>query len=129
MILTPYIDVAEQMVKTLKGQGCNLIIALTHMMNKSDENLQDKVKGIDLILGGHDHCYFVRKREESIVLKSGSDFESFSILDLEFFDLPSNTVPKQPDFDFFQRAIPKEAQALTKTLQLRKNDSILTVYL
>lgn len=53
------------------------------MMNQSDENLQDKVDGIDLILGGHDHCYFVWKREGSVVLKSGSDFESFSVLEIE----------------------------------------------
>lgn len=50
------------------------------------------MKGIDLILGGHDHCYFVRKRDTSLVLKSGSDFESFSVLDLEFFDLPNNHI-------------------------------------
>ncbi len=39
MVLTSYLDVAEKMVKLLRGQGCHLIIALTHMMNKSDENL------------------------------------------------------------------------------------------
>jgi 2',3'-cyclic-nucleotide 2'-phosphodiesterase (5'-nucleotidase family) len=32
-----------------------MIIALTHMMKYNDIKLAKNVKGIDLILGGHDH--------------------------------------------------------------------------
>lgn len=44
------------MVDTLrKDHGCDFIIALTHMMGYNDTKLAKSVKGIDLILGGHDH--------------------------------------------------------------------------
>ena len=44
------------MVDTLrKDHGCDFIIALTHMMGYNDTKLAKAVKGIDLILGGHDH--------------------------------------------------------------------------
>ena len=32
-----------------------MVIALTHMMKYNDCKLAKMVKGIDLILGGHDH--------------------------------------------------------------------------
>ena len=36
-------------------QECNLVIALTHMMKYNDIKLAKNVRGIDLVLGGHDH--------------------------------------------------------------------------
>lgn len=39
---------------------------------------------IDLILGGHDHCYLVKTNDKSLILKSGSDFNSFTSLELSF---------------------------------------------
>ena len=41
-------------------QGCNLIIALTHMRMPNDERLAKSVGEIDIILGGYDHCYEVK---------------------------------------------------------------------
>jgi 2',3'-cyclic-nucleotide 2'-phosphodiesterase/3'-nucleotidase/5'-nucleotidase len=44
------------MVDTLKNDHqCDFIIALTHMMGYNDTKLAKTIKGIDLILGGHDH--------------------------------------------------------------------------
>jgi len=41
-------------------QGCELIIALTHMRFPNDERLAENVDGIDIILGGHDHVYQIK---------------------------------------------------------------------
>lgn len=60
------------------------MIALTHMLNHSDELLQKLGDNIDLILGGHDHCYLVKTNNKNLVLKSGSDFNSFSSLEISF---------------------------------------------
>lgn len=44
------------MVKKLRNElNCNFVIALTHMMKYNDIKLGKQVKGIDMILGGHDH--------------------------------------------------------------------------
>ena len=51
-----YVQFAQTMVSTLRNdQKCDLVIALTHMMKYNDKHLAENVKGIDLILGGHDH--------------------------------------------------------------------------
>jgi len=36
-------------------QGCDIVIALTHMRTPNDIRLAKEVDEIDLILGGHDH--------------------------------------------------------------------------
>lgn len=55
---------AKAMVKELKGQGCNMIICLSHSglakdkggnLAGEDHKLASKVKGIDLIISGHTH--------------------------------------------------------------------------
>lgn len=57
-----------------------MIIALTHMMKYNDIKLAKNVKGIDLILGGHDHLIIQEKINDTVLIKSGSDFRNFSII-------------------------------------------------
>jgi 2',3'-cyclic-nucleotide 2'-phosphodiesterase (5'-nucleotidase family) len=57
-----------------------MVIALTHMMKYNDIKLAKNVKGIDLILGGHDHLITHEKFNDSVIVKSGTDFRSFSII-------------------------------------------------
>lgn len=40
-------------------QGCEIIIALTHMRTPNDLELAKNCSKIDLILGGHDHVFEV----------------------------------------------------------------------
>ena len=50
------------------------------MMKYNDIKLAKNVKGIDLILGGHDHLIVQEKVNDSVVVKSGTDFKNFSII-------------------------------------------------
>jgi 5'-nucleotidase/UDP-sugar diphosphatase len=49
--------VASQQVKSLRSQGADLIVAVSHMGVVMDKDLARNVSGIDLILEGHDHTY------------------------------------------------------------------------
>src|SRR5262249_11024615 len=51
----PAVDTARAAVKQLKEQGTDAIVALTHLSIAEDRQLAREVKGIDVILGGHDH--------------------------------------------------------------------------
>lgn len=57
------IDAARHCVLELKAEGCDLIICLSHLgwrINNeyNDEKLVSATSGIDIILGGHSHDYF-----------------------------------------------------------------------
>lgn len=77
-ILLDPITTGIKYAKILREKGCDLIIALTHMLNQSDLKLASKIDSIDLFLGGHEHCYLIHKNKNTLAVKSGSNFESFN---------------------------------------------------
>lgn len=110
---------------------CDLIIALTHSRIPNDISLAKSLlalsplaqkshpigssHGVDLVLGGHDHIYYVSKGVSSweeydvmepvlgaeedcgdvLVVKSGTDFRDLSELSLELESTPTGSVRKK----------------------------------
>lgn len=59
--LEPY-DVAQRMADTLRSQGCDVVLCLSHLgtMGKAKEDVSDvemvsNTRGIDAVIGGHTH--------------------------------------------------------------------------
>lgn len=77
-----YVKSAKRWCKYLRNQGCELLIALTHMRTRNDLNLADKVDDLDIILGGHDHDDEEHYLHDIYILKSGTDFREFSLLNV-----------------------------------------------
>ncbi len=48
---------ARKMVEILKNEHCDIIVAITHIGLDRDKEVAQKVKGIDVIFGGHSHEY------------------------------------------------------------------------
>jgi 5'-nucleotidase len=61
---------------------CDLVIALTHMRVPNDRILCEKVPELDFDLGGHDHIIFSEKVNSVHILKSGSNFYNYSVIDI-----------------------------------------------
>ena len=74
---------AEELVPGLREQGCEIIIALTHMREPNDIKLAQKTTEglIDLILGGHDHMYNHEVVKSTHILRSGTDFRQLSYIE------------------------------------------------
>ena len=84
LIFIDYVKESKRLAKQLREEfNCDIIIALTHMRYKNDIELANKVDEIDLFLGGHDHAYCKLEVNSKIILKSGTDFREFSVLDLD----------------------------------------------
>lgn len=77
-----FIDVAQKAVKDLQAQGAEFVIALTHMDLKFDRHLAREVDGIHLILGGHEHDPIREEVNDTLILKSGSDWEHLISLNI-----------------------------------------------
>ncbi|XP_065369578.1 protein 5NUC isoform X1 [Calliphora vicina] len=73
-----YVEAGNKLSTELRNEGCELIIALTHMRTPNDVNLAENCPGIDLILGGHDHVYEIKVVNGINIIKSGTDFRQFS---------------------------------------------------
>ena len=56
-----YVTSARRLAGQLKSEGCEVVIALTHMRTPNDIRLAENVEEIDIILGGHDHVYEKQK--------------------------------------------------------------------
>ncbi|KAL8815080.1 MAG: hypothetical protein Q9223_005744, partial [Gallowayella weberi] len=76
-------ETAKALIPSLRDQGADIIIALTHAREPSDVKLAEKTPPglIDLILGGHDHFYGHQMINGAHVLRSGSDFKQLSYIE------------------------------------------------
>lgn len=66
--LEPY-PIAQQMADTLRQQGCDVVVCLSHMgtFGKATEDISDvemvkNTRGIDVVIGGHTHKLYDRLR-------------------------------------------------------------------
>lgn len=85
VIYKDFVEEGKRLVKMLKEkEKVDYIIALTHMRMPNDQRLASNVDGIDIILGGHDHDYEVKIVNSKHIIKSGTDFRTFSFIQLHF---------------------------------------------
>lgn len=78
----PHVETAERAVKTLREQGADVIVALTHQNIAEDREVARRVKGISLILGGHDHEPLTVYENDALIHKSGSDAAWLGVVEL-----------------------------------------------
>ena len=109
-------ETAIELVPTLRAQGAQIIIALTHAREPSDIKLAEKTPPglIDLVLGGHDHFYAHQIIKKTHVLRSGTDFKQLSYIEAR---RKANGDPGW-DFDIIRRDITRAIPEDTATVQL-----------
>ncbi|MBF0461979.1 MAG: bifunctional metallophosphatase/5'-nucleotidase [Magnetococcales bacterium] len=76
------VTVARELIPQLKQQGAEVIVALTHQTQAEDETLAREVKGLHIILGGHDHDLAVREIGKTLIVKAASEGHYLATLDL-----------------------------------------------
>lgn len=75
-------ETSTTIIKELKAQGAQVIVALTHNRLPNDRLLAEKVPEIDLILGGHDHTYESFQLNGVTSVKSGTDWQALSFVQI-----------------------------------------------
>jgi 2',3'-cyclic-nucleotide 2'-phosphodiesterase (5'-nucleotidase family) len=75
-------DAATRAVATLKRQGADVIIAITHEDMAQDIELVKAVDGIDLVVGGHDHLYMQEQVDGTWITKGDADARSVIVYDI-----------------------------------------------
>lgn len=80
-----FVAAGRDLARKLKAhERCDVVIALTHMLERNDHRLAAEAPEIDLILGGHDHEYLTKTVAPygTTYVKSGTDFHFFSKITL-----------------------------------------------
>ncbi len=75
-------ETAAAAVKALRDGGANVVVALTHLTIAEDRDLATTVKGIDLVLGGHDHDPISFYEGSTLILKAGHDGQYLGVVQL-----------------------------------------------
>ncbi len=78
----PILATARNAVASLEAEGADVIVALTHLDLIDEWELADNVRGIHLILGGHDHLPIAFKRGGTAILQAGHNAHYLGIVDL-----------------------------------------------
>lgn len=78
-----YLAASTRLVKQLKDQGADVVVALTHVNFAEDRELAKRVRGIDLILGGHDHEPLTAYEGTTLIHKAGYDAKWLAAVDLQ----------------------------------------------
>ena len=82
IVFAPILETARNAVASLKAEGAEVIVALTHLDLIDEWDLADNVRGIHLILGGHDHLPIAFRRSGTAILQAGHDAHYLGIVDL-----------------------------------------------
>jgi 5'-nucleotidase/UDP-sugar diphosphatase len=79
-------ETARQIIEELKGQGADVIVALSHCGLAEDRELARKVLGIDIIIGGHCHTTLFEPvlPGSAIVVQAGHFGEYLGQLELAY---------------------------------------------
>lgn len=77
------VPAARTAVAALKRDGAQVIVALTHMNLGEDQQLVREVRGLHLVLGGHEHIPISVHERGVLILKAGTDAEFLGVVDLD----------------------------------------------
>lgn len=64
-------------------EGVHIVIALTHLAAAQDRQLSEVVRGIDVILGGHDHEPLALEHHHTLIFKCGQNGYWVGAVDLD----------------------------------------------
>jgi 2',3'-cyclic-nucleotide 2'-phosphodiesterase (5'-nucleotidase family) len=81
--IRPPAEAAAPAVAALRAAGADLVVAVTHLGLAEDRALARAVKGIDVVLGGHDHDPMTIYEGGVLILKAGSDAHFLAVADLK----------------------------------------------
>ena len=77
----PVLETAKVLVKELKGQGANLIVALAHLDFIEDMELVQSGL-VDVVLSGHDHYFISWDDGKTVWMDSGENSEKIGVMDI-----------------------------------------------
>jgi 2',3'-cyclic-nucleotide 2'-phosphodiesterase (5'-nucleotidase family) len=90
----PVLETARAAVKQLREQGADAVVALTHLTIAQDRELAREVRGIDVILGGHEHDPMTVYEGGVFIFKVGVDAHYLGVARIEIEKVQAQRGPQ-----------------------------------
>lgn len=84
LIFRDAVETAREFVPTLRREGAEIVVALTHLGLNGDKRLAEEVAGIDVIVGGHSHNRMTEalRVRDTLIVQAGAHGSDLGRLDL-----------------------------------------------
>ncbi|HYF06294.1 MAG TPA: bifunctional UDP-sugar hydrolase/5'-nucleotidase [Acetobacteraceae bacterium] len=70
-------------IAQLQREGADLVVALTHLDLEDDRRLARELRGLGLLLGGHDHEPYAMLEGGALLMKAGQDAHWLAVIEME----------------------------------------------
>ncbi len=106
-------DVLPKLISDLRGRGAQTIILLSHLSSKADIELAEKVQGVDVIVGAHDHKAITPPLvvNGTIIVQAGDFGKFLGRLDLTTDSATGKVVAHEGTLLPIDESIPPDPQA------------------
>src|ERR1043166_2997791 len=104
------IAAAVKYLPSVRREGAQVIVALTHLEFAKDREIAWKLPPIGVICGGHEHYPITRAEGRTLISKAGSDAKFAARIDITRVPGPAATVEKFFELIPITSAIPDDAK-------------------
>jgi 5'-nucleotidase len=107
------VDVLPNLIDEVRSQGAKIIILLSHLSSPVDQQLAEKILGVDVIIGGHDHkkLYPPLGINGTVIAQAGEYGQFLGRLDLEIDENIGELVNYQGELIPVDETLPSDPQA------------------
>lgn len=91
------VDMAQDLVARMRGQGVAPVVVLSHLGLEMDRRLAESVPGVDLIVGGHSHHQLPggERRGGAVLVHAGAEAEYLGRVDLTVDGITGRVIEAQ----------------------------------
>lgn len=119
----PY-QAAQTTVRTLKGQGCDVVICLAHYTNL--EEFVNNVQGIDVVIAGHMHAILNQEINNTLIVETDGYFKNVGILKMTYSNKEHKILNKDEQMIPCDKAVDIQEDEYIKNMinEINKNQSV-----
>jgi 5'-nucleotidase len=105
-------DVLPSLIEKVRSQEAKFIILLSHLSSPVDQQLTEKIPGMDIIIGGHDHKKLCPPLDinGTVIVQAGEYGQFLGRLDLEIDDETGKIVSYKGELISVEEKLPNDPQ-------------------
>ncbi|MGC4082799.1 MAG: bifunctional UDP-sugar hydrolase/5'-nucleotidase [Vicinamibacterales bacterium] len=76
------VEMAAKYVPQMRQEGIDIVVILSHLRIRTDQTIAERVPGVDVIVGGHEHYPITAVSGQTLISKAGMDARAVARIDV-----------------------------------------------